>query len=283
LVPGILAPGAGRHSLRLFMAKRAPAEADARGDAKRAASATEGAIRFSHAPPSYFALEALTPKGRRKNADAGDPRDATRPLVKVGTASVGSWSCTEGGWVSSEPRATTEVFHVLAGEASVTDSDGEVHRFGQGDTVTLPKGWAGRWDVAKTFHKVWVVHDHGEVEGASAKAQVAPLDHFAPEAMTPQGVRKDAAYGKPTSTTRKVYSVGTTSVGCWTCTAGGFPVKCRPTTECFHVLEGLFFLTNADGSAHRCKAGDTVVLPKGWSGHWDIIETIKKVWVVVSD
>ena len=26
-----------------------------------------------------------------------------------------------------------------------------------------------------------------------------------------------------------------------------------------------------------------VVLPKGWSGHWDIIETVKKVWVVLSD
>jgi len=26
-----------------------------------------------------------------------------------------------------------------------------------------------------------------------------------------------------------------------------------------------------------------VVLPKGWSGHWDIIETVKKIWVVLSD
>jgi uncharacterized cupin superfamily protein len=44
-------------------------------------------------------------------------------------------------------------------------------------------------------------------------------------------------------------------------------------------VDGLFFLTNADGSARRCVAGDTVVLPKGWSGTWDILEPVTKVWV----
>jgi len=49
------------------------------------------------------------------------------------------------------------------------------------------------------------------------------------------------------------------------------------------VLEGVFFLTNTDGTARRCVAGDTVVLPKGWAGMWDVIETVKKVWVDISD
>jgi len=39
--------------------------------------------------------------------------------------------------------------------------------------------------------------------------------------------------------------------------------------------------SNADGSARRFGAGDTVVLPKGWSGQWDVIETMKKIWVDV--
>ena len=29
-------------------------------------------------------------------------------------------------------------------------------------------------------------------------------------------------------------------------------------------VDGVFFLTNPDGSARRCTACDTVVLPKGW-------------------
>lgn len=62
----------------------------------------------------------------------------------------------------------------------------------------------------------------------------------------------------------------------------------RTTTECFHVLEGVFFLTpknsssdGGGGTAQRCVAGDTVILPKGWSGRWDVVETVRKVWAVV--
>jgi uncharacterized cupin superfamily protein len=51
----------------------------------------------------------------------------------------------------------------------------------------------------------------------------------------------------------------------------------------FHVLEGVCFLTNSDGSSRRIASGDTVVLPKGWSGRWDVIETIRKVFVVVAE
>ena len=59
---------------------------------------------------------------------------------------------------------------------------------------------------------------------------------------------------------------------------------CNPMHRgCNPLCPGLFFLTNTDGSARRCGPGDTVVLPKGWSGHWDIIEAVKKVWVVLSD
>ena len=34
---------------------------------------------------------------------------------------------------------------------------------------------------------------------------------------------------------------------------------------------------HVDGSAIRCLAGDTVVLPEGWSGRWDVIESLKAV------
>jgi len=74
--------------------------------------------------------------------------------------------------------------------------------------------------------------------------------------------------------------------GCHPTHAGCHPVHagCNPMHRgCNPLCPGLFFLTNADGSARRCGPGDTVVLPKGWSGHWDIIEAVKKVWVVLSD
>ena len=237
---------------------------------------------LSHAPLSHFSIEQQTPKGLRANADVGNPNDASRPLVKVGPVSVGSWSCTEGGWESPKPRTSTETFYVLSGEGSVDDADGTRHRFGAGDLVTLPRGWSGRWDVTKDLNKVWVVHTHDDVPGASAGAVVTTAESLGASGKS-QGVRKDATQGSPTSASHKIYDVGSTAVGAWTCTPGSWPVVERPTTEAFHILEGSCFLTNADGTSRRCVAGDTVVLPKGWTGSWDIIETVHKIWVVVGD
>ena len=114
---------------------------------------------FVHAPLSYFAPELLTPKGTRRAGgslvDVGEPEDFSRPLWKSGDgASVGSWACTQGGWDSPKLRATTEVFLVLDGEGSVTDTDGVTHPFGAGSVVVLPKHWSGRWDVTRKIHKV---------------------------------------------------------------------------------------------------------------------------------
>lgn len=241
---------------------------------------------FTHAPFSYFAVDKLTPKGPRANADVGQPHDATRPLVSIGSTcstSVGSWWCSEGGWPSLALRPTTEVFFVFSGIGRVTDLDGMWHEFGPGDTVILPKGWSGRWDIIEPIHKVWVVHDHARIEETSnpIRAVVAPYSNLEPEYMDPQGERPDAIHGSPHTALQTIYSVGPMQVGCWMCTPGSFPVVRHPETECFHVLDGVFFLTNADGSARRCVAGDTVVLPKGWTGVWDVIETVRKLWVVV--
>ena len=48
------------------------------------------------------------------------------------------------------------------------------------------------------------------------------------------------------------------------------------------MLSGTFFLTNADGSARRCAAGDTVSLPEGWSGHFDVVEPVATVFAEVA-
>jgi len=240
------------------------------------------------APLSFFDLELLTPKGPRKNPDVGTPEDFTRPLAVVDDgrpaawsgATVGSWACTEGGWDSPKPRATTETFFVLDGAGCVTDLDGVQHAFGPGDTVILPKYWRGRWDVMRRIHKVWVVVDHDDVPGAAdgvVRAVVTPLASLAPDDVPsiPRGgaLRAD----------RELYRVGTTTVGCTVCTPGGWARddEHATTAECFHVLDGAFSLTPIDGSAQRCTAGDMVVLPRGWRGHWDIITTATMLWVKV--
>lgn len=248
---------------------------------------------FVHAPLSFFALDRLVAKGTRRSqggaVDIGEPEDFSRPLAKDSEgkvqqwsgASVGSWACTAGGWDSPKLRPTTETFLVLHGEGSVTDADGMPHPFGAGDVVVLPKQWHGRWDITADIHKVWVVHDHPDVVGAAngvVRAVVAPVPSVA---ALPARVVQQALHEAPANAVQTIYDVGPTRVGFMSCSPGSFVVAARPTAECFFVVDGVFFLTNVDGSARRCTAGDTVVLPSGWAGHWNIVEPVRKVWVQV--
>jgi len=241
-------------------------------------------LPFHWAPPTYFDFDKLESKGLRGDADKGSPSCSSRVLYKGKASSVGGWTCTPGGFPVVN-RPTTEVFHILEGQGFLTDADGRAHCFHAGDTVVLPKGWSGRWDVTKTIRKIWVVNNHADdlSIGESRRAVVGSPQDFHWLKLKTLGKRA-ADWGEPEHFNKPLWKVGPTNVGAWACTAGGFlGTANRPTTEFFYVLEGLCFLTGTDGIARRITAGDTVVLPKGWSGRWDIIEPIRKVFVVISE
>jgi len=52
-----------------------------------------------------------------------------------------------------------------------------------------------------------------------------------------------------------------------------------PFTEYVLMISGVVELTNEDGTSREYKAGDTFVMPKGWSGVWHIKEHMKKQMV----
>jgi len=68
-------------------------------------------------------------------------------------------------------------------------------------------------------------------------------------------------------------------VGLWECTPGGWTITDRPDTETVRILSGRARLTDAGGASVELSAGDVLVLPKGWSGRWDILETVRKLFV----
>jgi len=242
---------------------------------------------FVHAPISHFALHNLAAKGTRRSqgslVDVGEPRDFSRPLetgAEWNGARSGSWACTEGGWDSPKLRPTTESFLVLDGEGCVTDADGMAHPFGPGDVVVLPKHWCGRWDISRQIHKVWVVHDHPDVLGLASgivRAVIAPVPSF-DQAVSPTVY--GALHAAPAHVSQTIYDAAS-RVGFLLSTPGSFNVAPRETAEVFMVVDGVFFLTNLDGSARRCMAGDTIVLPQGWAGSWDVMEPGRSVWVQV--
>lgn len=239
---------------------------------------------FCHVPLDYFAFDNLSSKGPRGSCDWGAAQDWSRKLADDGVFRGGTWYCTEGGWESPNGKATTEVFYVVEGHGMLGDADGTKHFFGPGDMVIIPKGHTGRWDVNTPIHKVWAVNAHDNIEesGPAIRVQVDHFKDFAPHCLGDTSAN-DPLYGNTggvSSSSNTFYNVGPTQVGVWTCEPGSFEVA-YGERQWFHVVEGAMFVTDSsDGTSKRCAAGDTVMLPAGWSGYVDVVETVKKVFTV---
>ena len=65
-------------------------------------------------------------------------------------------------------------------------------------------------------------------------------------------------------------------VGVWEAGAGKSTLKNFPFTEYVLMISGSVLVTELDGSSMLFEAGDTFVIPKGWSGTWDVQERMKK-------
>jgi uncharacterized cupin superfamily protein len=96
------------------------------------------------------------------------------------------------------------------------------------------------------------------------------------------GPRVGADTGEPMTSGRVFYEGNGVQVGLWECTPGGWTIENRPDHETVQILSGRARLTNADGTAVELAAGDVLTLPKGWSGRWDILETVRKLFVTAA-
>ena len=100
--------------------------------------------------------------------------------------------------------------------------------------------------------------------------------------LTPAGQRAGADSGDPQVASATIYKGDGISVGVWECTPGGWPIENRADCETATIVSGKGQITDADGSVRALEAGTVVTLPKGWSGRWDITETLRKVYVIVA-
>ena len=99
--------------------------------------------------------------------------------------------------------------------------------------------------------------------------------------LNPAGRRPGADSGDPQLHTLPVAPQATGNIGIWECRPGGWPVVDRPDTEVAYILSGAATITDdATGVAHQVAAGDLLVLPPGWSGRWDVTETVRKVYAI---
>lgn len=72
-------------------------------------------------------------------------------------------------------------------------------------------------------------------------------------------------------------------VGVWEGTAGRFPARRDGYSEVCQILSGRATLHTDGGEPVELRAGDTIVMPTGWSGRWELHEPLRKLYVIVHD
>jgi uncharacterized protein len=95
----------------------------------------------------------------------------------------------------------------------------------------------------------------------------------------PPGV--EAIAGSPVAAILELSDDGHVATGIWECTPGSFPSKRVGCCELMTFFAGDATLIDADGTRHEIKAGVVRFVPDGWSGVWEIRETVRKTYATV--
>lgn len=99
--------------------------------------------------------------------------------------------------------------------------------------------------------------------------------------LPPAGRRPGADSGDPQVSALPVTAGVDAQIGIWECEPGGWPVVDRPDTETCYIVSGKATLTDDEtGTTVDITAGDFVVLPVGWTGRWDVTETLRKAYAI---
>lgn len=106
----------------------------------------------------------------------------------------------------------------------------------------------------------------------------------------PASLDLGAARDKPTATTPgvreadlSIWAAQGLDVGYWECTPGSFAARRDGYTEICQFLSGSVTVEGPDGTSATLGAGDTLVMPSGWTGVWHVHETVRKLYVTIDD
>jgi uncharacterized cupin superfamily protein len=92
-----------------------------------------------------------------------------------------------------------------------------------------------------------------------------PLDEATGDEMATHGIQ--------------LWEDGDASAGIWQCAPGPSHWTLE-THEVIYLVAGRMTVTPDGGEASVIAVGDMAVFPKGWTGTWDIHETVRKVYSI---
>ena len=85
----------------------------------------------------------------------------------------------------------------------------------------------------------------------------------------------------PRQTDSGFFEEGNLFAGTWECEPGTLRLDLDLTEFC-HLLKGHWILTSESGQVTEIKAGDSWVFPSGWKGTGEVVETVLKVYMVIT-
>src|SRR5680860_759078 len=65
-------------------------------------------------------------------------------------------------------------------------------------------------------------------------------------------------------------------VGIWQCSPGTYILEAKSDEFC-HILTGRWRLTHEGGEVMELEAGDSLLIPSGWKGKSEVLETVRKI------
>jgi len=77
------------------------------------------------------------------------------------------------------------------------------------------------------------------------------------------------------------YAQGNLAAGTWECEPGILQLDLDLTEFC-HLLKGHWVLTSESGQVTEVRAGDSWIFPRGWKGTAEVVETVRKVYMIIS-
>lgn len=110
------------------------------------------------------------------------------------------------------------------------------------------------------------------------KAMPQPLNQTAPAEITRPAAGKLVS-GDPVHSTWPHFEKNGLYCGIWQSTPGAWRVQ-YDEWEYVNILSGHSILHGPDGSLTHLRAGDRYIIPQGFSGIWEVVETTVKDYVI---
>ena len=107
-------------------------------------------------------------------------------------------------------------------------------------------------------------------------------DRGEPEARRLRDLPDRVLHGDPHHTSTLLFqdAAGAVIAGTWTSTPGTWRAFSDRDEFCT-IVSGHVRLVHDDGSSRSFKAGDAFLIPNGFSGCWEVVETTTKHFVIV--